>query len=292
MTFAPGIYYGQPIQSSQRTVLRITDGDSARRIPLGAPGFDVRHDAIAFTDGANVILVEPDGNKRTVSIPGLFEIVRPSFSPDGTKIVVQAKEVRGGDLDIYVINLDTGEVERISYLDVNEESPEWFPTENNIAYSSFDPAEGLTLHIYDLDEAKEVLAIRDAGWIHLAVSPDGSLIFNPILGRLYDATTGDVISDLMDRVVTALDDLGYKPDTRYPGQAGYGTFPLDADFSPDGGHIVIDGAVEFDGAFGMMIFQMTITGDDLTPLTGIIEIDPTMSNNNNFSQLNPSWLGN
>ena len=92
--------------------------------------------------------------------------------------------------------------------------------------------------------------------------------------------------------MSGLDDLGYQPDTRFPGQANRGTFPLDADFSPDGGHIVFDGAVERDGTYGVVIFQMTITGDEITPLTGMIDVDPVVSNNHNYSQLNPSWLGN
>ena len=36
---------------------------------------------------------------------------------------------------------------------------------------------------------------------------------------------------------------------------------------------------------------MTITGDEITPLTGMIEVDPARSNDHNFSQLNPIWLG-
>ena len=248
-------------------------------------------DAVVFTDTEKVFLIDPDGRERQIKVEGIFQIVRPSFSPDGKSIAVQAVESPGGDLNIYTVNLETGEAKRISFLDVNEESPEWFPNQNKIAYTSFHPIEGLTLHVYDVDAGNEVLSIRDGGWIHLTVSPDGSLLFNPILGRLYDAATGNIISDIKNKMLAGAQTHGYKPDTRFPGQAGLGTFPMDADFSPDGNHIVFDGAMEKDGEYGIVIFRMTRSGDDVIPLTDIIEVDPAVSNNNNFSQLNPSWLG-
>ena len=226
-------------------------------------------------------------------MPGLYHIVWPSFSPDGKKVAVQAVESLDGpeDLNIYIVDLETGESERISFLDVNEESPEWFPNDNRLAYSSFSPDEGIKIHIYDVDAGQELSTFGD-GAIHLAISPDGRFILNPQLVRLYDVADGSVVSDLKDKVMSRLDDLGYQPDTRFLGQADRGTFPLDADFSPDGGHIVFDGAVERDGTYGVVTFQMTITGDEMTPLTDIIEVDPAVSNNHNFSQLNPLWLGN
>ena len=94
---------------------------------------------------------------------------------------------------------------------------------------------------------------------------------------------------LAKKVLAALQDNGYAPDTRFHGQASLGTFPMDADFSPDGNHIVFDGAVEKDGKFGLIIFSMTTSGDNITSLTDIIETNPAFSNGNNYSQLNPNW---
>ena len=206
-------------------------------------------------------------------------------------MVIQARETytEPEDLNIYIVDLNTGESERISYRDFNEESPEWFANENKIAYSSFDPQWGVSAHVYDIDLGKEILTIKDGGYIHLAVSPDGILMFNPVLARLYNLDTGKMVADLKDKVLAALQDNGYTPDTRFQGQASQGTFPMDADFSPDGNHIVFDGAVEKNGKFGLIIFSMTTTGDNITPLTDIIEVNPAFSNNNNYSQLNPNW---
>ncbi len=288
--FSPGVYYGQPSEVPFVTNLAYLDETLKTDIRWSGVGFDMRPDAVVFADFENIILVQRSGEKRKLRVPGLSQIARPSFSPDGKKVAVQALGSSGSDLNIYVINLDTGDAERISFLTVNEESPEWFPGQNKIAYSSFSPSDGLNIHVYDLDAGREMLSFEE-GAIHLAISPDGSMIFNPQLVRLYDAATGSLVSDLRTKVLAGLNSLGYEPDTRFPGQAGRGAFPLDADFSPDGSHIVFDGAVERNGTYGVAIFRMTVAGDEMTLLTGMIGVEPANSNDHNFSQLNPSWLG-
>ena len=117
----------------------------SRRISWPGPGFDIRTDAIVFTDTEKVFLVDPGGRKQRITVEGIYQIVRPSFSPDSKRIAVQAAESPGADLNIYTVNLETGKAQRISFLSVNEESPEWFPNQNKIAYTSFHPVEGLTL---------------------------------------------------------------------------------------------------------------------------------------------------
>ena len=65
---------------------------------------------------------------------------------------------------------------------------------------------------------------------------------------------------------------------------------MDAHFSPDGTKIVLDGAVKKDGKSGFASFTMTTSGDNLTPVSDVIEVNPAFSNNNNYSQLNPEWF--
>ena len=287
--FGPGLYYRQPFLDSPGALLMNLDNIPLARINVQA--FDISSETVVYAVDDKLALVAPDGNVNMINVPGLHQMDRPSFSPDGTKVTVQARETytEPEDLNIYVVDLNTGKAERISHLDVNEESPEWFANENKIAYTSFDPTRELIVHIYDMDIGKEIQVIKEAGYIHLAVSADGTLVFNPILARLYAVNTGKVVVDLKDKVLTALENNGYTLDTRFRGQANLGTFPMDADFSPDGNHIVFDGAVEKNGKFGLVIFSMTTTGDNITPLTEIIEVNPAFSNNNNYSQLNPNW---
>jgi len=243
---------------------------------------------MVYADGGALYWVTPGGQQIYIPTLGLNGIARPSLSPDATKAVVQASESSGSDLNIYVVDLFTGRSQRISFLPVNEESPEWFPNANRIAYMSFSPTAGIQTHIYDVDAQREVLVIND-GYIHAAISKDSRRLLNTNRMRIYDTTTGALVSDLRDKVMAAIAGLGYQPDTRYPGQANLGTFPLDADFSPDGQSIVFDGAVQGSGQYGVVIFRMTIAGDNVTPLTDLIAVDPARSNNHNYSQLNPAW---
>ncbi|MCL0101920.1 hypothetical protein M1O29_02410 [Dehalococcoidia bacterium] len=287
--FAPGIYYRQPFLDSPDAILR--NLENLPLAPINVAGFDIRPEAVVYAVGDELVLVKPDGKTNPIKVPGIHQIDRPSFSPDGRKVAVQARETytEPEDINIYVVDLETQKVERISYLRVNEESPEWFSNENKIAYTSFGPR-GLIAHIYDVDVGMEIQTIPGGGSIHVAVSPDGTLLFNPVLGRLYDVATGELVADLKNKVLEALQENGYTPDTRFQGQAGLGTFPMDADFSPDGEHIVFDGAVEENGEFGLVIFRMTTSGDNITPITGVIEVNPVFSNGNNYSQLNPDWV--
>jgi len=287
--FGPGIYYRQPFLDSYGALLTMAEGLPLSTIEVMA--FDISSEAVVYAIDDQLELVAPDGNVNSIHIPGLHQMDRPSFSPDGTKVAVQGREnyTEPPDINIYIVDLNTGKTERISHLDVNEESPEWFSNSNKIAYTSFDPSSGLTLHIYDLDTDRQIQAIKEAGYIHLAVSPDETLIFNPVLARLYDVDTGKLVADLKDKILTALQDNDYTPDTRFHGQANLGTFPMDADFSPDGKHIVFDGAVEKNGKYGLVMFSMTISGNNITPLTDIVEVNPAFSNGNNYSQLNPNW---
>ncbi|MDC0255712.1 hypothetical protein OAK75_12500 [Bacteriovoracales bacterium] len=287
--FGPGLYYRQPFLDLPGGLLT-----SLGRLPLSTTNveaFDIRPEAAVYAVNDQLVLVTPDGNANSFLIPGIHQMDRPSFSPDGKKVVVQARETytEPEDINIYIVDLKTKKFKRISHLDINEESPEWFTNQNKIAYTSFGP-HGLVAHIYDVDSGMEIQTIPGGGSIHLTVSPDGSLLFNPVLARLYNVATGKMVVDLKDKILSAIKDNGYNVDTRFQGQAGQGTFPMDADFSPNGNHIVFDGAVEKNGKFGLIIFKMTTSGDNITPITRLIKVNPAFSNNNNYSQLAPNWF--
>lgn len=297
--FQPGIYYRLPNSSHPDALLSRLGTGVVSPVSLPSGGFDIHSGMLVTVDGSDVLLAGPSGGIRSITVEGIFFMGRPSFSPDGSKIAVQATESSslgpGGlppRLNIYIVDLQDGKTTRISStaLDENAESPEWFPTEDRIAYSTFSPTLGIRMHIYDAALSRDVLVIED-GWIHSAVSPDGREIFVPISGKFYDAYSGSVVRDIRGKMTSALAGLGYRPDSRYPGQANMGTFPLDADFSPDGAQIVFDGAVERDGQFGVVIFRAAVSGDSLEALTSLIEVEPAFSNFHNYSQLNPSWLG-
>ena len=87
-----------------------------------------------------------------------------------------------------------------------------------------------------------------------------------------------------------LTNRGYEPDKRFPGQTNRGTFPLDADFAPDGQSLVLDGAVKKNSRYGIILFTISATGNDFKVVHELIEVTPDFSNNHNYSQTNPLWL--
>ncbi|MSQ26442.1 MAG: hypothetical protein EXR49_09330 [Dehalococcoidia bacterium] len=109
--------------------------------------------------------------------------------------------------------------------------------------------------------------------------------------RLYDATTGSQTADLRAAAIAGVRGAGFELDTRYPGQANRGTYPLDGTFSPDGRTIVFDGAVRRGSDYGVVMAQISVTGADFRMLSDLVVVNPAFSNNNNYSQLNVVWLG-
>jgi len=257
------------------------------------PGvFDIHNDQVVITDNMHTInIYKPDGQTSSVNVQDIYFIGRASLSPDGKRVAVQASESSAqlDDLNIYIVNLTDGKHQRISFIPFNEESPEWFNTSNKIAYVSFSPQDGfLVIHVYDADQKKEVLAIANAGGSQIAVSEDDKKILDPVRLKIYDAETGNIITDLKPNVVAGLNKSGYRISTKFPGQANLGTFALDGDFSKDGKHIVMDGAVTKNGVEQILMFTVSSDGLNFTVLN-TTNVDPSFSNNNNFSQLNPTW---
>ena len=289
-SFASGTYYAAPV-SGDRSGLRILGGQLTAEVQLGGVGFDVRRDLVVFVEGTDIITVTADGSRRTRPVRGLHHMARPSFSPDGTRVAVQASEsaaVPPSDLNIYVIELATGIPTRISSRSVNEESPKWVNDER-VAYASFSASDGIRTHVHDVARDREVSTIGD-GFIHFAVSHDGRSLFVPSSGKIYDVDSGAIVADIGDALLRGLRSLGFEPDDRYRGQAGLGTFPLAASFAADGASLVFDGAVRKDGRYGVALFSAGVDGSETKALTPMIDVDPARSNNHNYSQLTPTTL--
>lgn len=263
-------------------------------ITLPRGGFDVSNATLIHAlDGGRLVLTAPSGKRTTVVVPELRHIARPSLSPDGTRAVVQAtsgeaESAPPSNLDIFVVDLATGGATRIAGEPHNEESPEWSPDGTRIAYSSFSPESGVDLHVYDLATGRGSV-FDEAGGIHLAFSPDGARILEAGRARILDARTGEVVADLREAIVASAAAAGWSLDTRFPGQAGRGTFPLDGDFSPDGSKLVLDGAVEDDGRFGVIVFTVDLDGSGFRKIAGPFEVDPAATNGLNYSETNPAW---
>ena len=103
-------------------------------------GYSINKDKVVFTDNrSTLIIITPSGEQKNVLVSGLYQMGRPTLSPDGLSVAVQASEdpaVPPNSLNIYIVSLATGAWQRISNLPVNEEGPRWYPHSSKIAYSS------------------------------------------------------------------------------------------------------------------------------------------------------------
>src|SRR5439155_23512331 len=111
----------------------------------GNTGWDLNDHEFVWADhGTNdVHIVSPSGSDRVVHVQGLYAIGRPSLSPDGTKIAVQATEtpVQASTppqfLTVYVIKLGDGTWKQLvppsSNPRTGNELPEWDPAGGAIA---------------------------------------------------------------------------------------------------------------------------------------------------------------
>lgn len=283
--FPAGVIFRDPTTSR----LQALEG-GAPRVDLMPGGFDIRVGLLAQGDNQNAIRLVVGETVRPLFVQ-LNHVARLSLSPNASHAVVQATTAPRGappdQFDVFTVDMQTGATTKLSDAPYNDESPEWSPDGGLIAWSSFSPEEGIDLHLARPDGTAHRV-IDDAGAIHLAFSPDGTRILDAGRMRIIDLD-GNVVADLRDEALAGLRAAGYEPDTRYPGQADRGTFPLDGAFSPDGERIVFDGAAVKDGAYGVVIATMRVDGTAFEIVAGPFAVRPETTNRLNYSETNPMW---
>jgi hypothetical protein len=296
-------------------------GTPAQSILIEANAFDISLDAAVWAEDSDIIVARADGTRQRVAIKGLFSIGRPSIAPDGQRLVVQALEQPFASgvtppavpgiaqlFNVYLVDLRSGEWRRVGAVPTSastqSELPVFFPNGDRVAYWTTEN-ECLVIRVADATSLAELLTIRDHGTtgcyqprrgildgarFHFAVSRDSSRILISGQLQVFDTKTGALMVDLHQRAFEGLAAAGYRPDARFPGQQNAGTFPLSSSFSPDGGQIVFDGAVERDGAYGAILCQINTDGSGFTVLRSPVPVpSPQFTNNLNFSALWPQW---
>jgi hypothetical protein len=311
--FGGGIYYIEPpLDSPGGTVNKLDGADPD--VEMTGQGFDLSPRKLVWTEDGRVVITYPTGETEDVEVEGLYAIARPSLSPNGRQIAVQATETPFSNetgpefLTIYVISLATGDWRRLGPIPEQAvpgyEIPEWLPTGNRIAYWAIED-DCQTVRIVDATTGETETTIRDDGptgcfnpngstgpRFHIATSENGKRLLIPGQMQVYDVDTGELVTDLRAEALAGIEAAGYEPDDRYPGQGNAGVFPLDGAFSPDGTELIFDGAVHrlSDDTFGLLLMTINLDGSGFSVLEGPIANDPMWSNNNNFSLLTPLWL--
>ncbi len=155
---------------------------SAGSADAAFPGQDGR---IAFskenyrTGVSGIFAIQPDGSGQTKLSSGYD--YSPSWSADGEKVVFVGSSGEGeGDFsqDIYVMNADGSNVQRVTSTRAYEESPTFFPDGETIAFARYSERNGADIFKIKSDGTGLTKLTNDPGFYEdsVAVSPDGQKI--------------------------------------------------------------------------------------------------------------------
>lgn len=121
------------------------------------------------TDAAGIYLKAPGNDPifAETSVP----VSAPDFSPTGSEIVFSSEAAERDNSDLFVMDLQSGEVQRITTDPADENEPVWSPDGKSVAFEQFDAeghAEIMVLNLTDLT-VRQVTANE-----HLDVQPKWS----------------------------------------------------------------------------------------------------------------------
>lgn len=195
---------------------------------------------------------QPDHDGRLMGFRG-FEY--PAMSPDGRRIAFFAEV--DGDHDIYLMDLRSGEIERLTTNDRWDATPVWTPDGKRLVYQSEIDGNREIVSL-DLATGRQANLTKDpAEDSHPKVSSDGRfIVFDS--NRATPGSTGvDVAGANYEIYRMALDGSGVERLTDHGSWDTYG------DLSPDGRYLAWRRVVEVDGASNSEIFWKDLeTGEE------------------------------
>ncbi|HJM76374.1 MAG TPA: hypothetical protein QGI71_11055 [Dehalococcoidia bacterium] len=126
-TFPPGIFLALA-EPEGGASLWSSGGELPANLRFFGQGFDVRDEFIVIAEERELVVLTARGKERRIPIDGLHAIARPSLSPDGRFVAVQATERPPGEeqpqfLTIYMIDLETGDWRRAAPIMASPSAP-------------------------------------------------------------------------------------------------------------------------------------------------------------------------
>ncbi len=101
---------------------------------LTEPAISPDRREIAFVSGGDVWTVPAGGGTAQLLVSHPATEARPTYSPDGRRLAFTSS--RTGNGDIYVVNLETGDLSRITFDDAGEQLDAWSRDGNWLYFSS------------------------------------------------------------------------------------------------------------------------------------------------------------
>ncbi len=101
---------------------------------LTEPSFSPDRKEIVFVSGGDIWSVSATGGAAQLLVSHAANESRPMFSPDGKRLVFGSN--RTGNGDIYVLNLETNDLQRITFDDANDQLDAWSRDGNWLYFTS------------------------------------------------------------------------------------------------------------------------------------------------------------
>lgn len=150
-------------------LLLATLGTGATGSPLCAqgtpsfyePGISPDGDQIAFVSGGDIWTVPAEGGQARILVAHSAHESRPLFSPDGTTLAFNSN--RHGGLDIFLMDLATGEVRRLTHDSGSEQLNGWSRDGEWVYFST---------NVQDVNGVSDVFRVRASGGTPMPVAGD------------------------------------------------------------------------------------------------------------------------
>lgn len=150
-------------QQSDLWSISVTDANLAVNltntpgVSEGYPVWSPRGDLIAYSRGGVWVMNADGTNQREIRASA----GHPSWSPDGKRIVFYLAS--DGDSEIYTIDLDSGNLVKLTNNFEADYNPAWSPDGKSIAFSS-SRAGGLDIYVMNSDGSNPVNVTNTAIW--------------------------------------------------------------------------------------------------------------------------------
>ena len=139
----------------------------------GGPVWSPKGDLIVYVRTGGIGVMNVDGTNQRVIVAGAAG--QPSWSPDGKKIAFYSAS--DGDLDIYTIDLASGNLAKLTDNFEADYYPAWSPDGKSIAFSS-SRAGGMDIYVMNPDGSNPVNITKTADWNEYQAywSPDSTML--------------------------------------------------------------------------------------------------------------------
>ncbi|QRN99734.1 Tol-Pal system beta propeller repeat protein TolB [Archangium violaceum] len=169
----PDLYIQKPDGDTVR--IKTSEGQMATGIAFSPDGKRIAY-ALADGESAQIWVAEADGDNAKQLTDTRFGInTSPAWSPDGKRLAFVSN--RGGSPQVYVMNADGSGVRRLTFQGNYNQTPDWSPRGDLIAFTARDERNAFDLFTVNVENGKITRLTQDqANNEEPSFSPNGRLV--------------------------------------------------------------------------------------------------------------------